>query len=500
MNFIFKQIALLFLLLNYSEAQSLFEKFNTGKIYAGEIVAEVDSIKITAEEFFYSYEYGPAFPKQQSASKEVHLKYMINEKLLALAGFKSGLYNNREITEVHKDIEADIAAEELFKDKIIAFISIDEKEIEDIVKSKNVELEISWLAADEEDILKYIQILKDNSKYDSLFSAQLNDSVFSDQRKMNVTEFQLRKKNPQLCEVIDTMEAGQISSPIFANKEWYLIRLENKTKNLMINGSEFINKSKEARAYLTKGKADSLSDLYVNNLMADNEPVIKRDAFNILRSYLGKFILPREKFDDWNLENRLEYALNNLGKNFDDEYSEIFLVEAVENRLSVAEFIFWFRNREQYIKMDYESLDEYSRSLEQLVWRMTRDKLLAKEAREVGYFDKQKVRKQSLWWKEKISSSAFQNHLSNSIILEKAEIVSSKKHNNFDEELRGKIFRELEDLKSEYRIIIYKNALDNINVSSKNHPREIELHTVKKGGLIPRTPYPTIDYLWKDFQ
>ena len=53
-------------------------------------MAEVGNIRITAEEFVYSYEFGPAFPKRKEDSKRTYLNYMINEKLLSLYGYEKG--------------------------------------------------------------------------------------------------------------------------------------------------------------------------------------------------------------------------------------------------------------------------------------------------------------------------------------------------------------------------------------------------------------------------
>ena len=67
-----------------------FEEYQNSKI-KNEIVAEVGPFKITAEEFLYSYEFGPAFPKRKDNSKQTYLNYIINEKLLALDGYEKGI-------------------------------------------------------------------------------------------------------------------------------------------------------------------------------------------------------------------------------------------------------------------------------------------------------------------------------------------------------------------------------------------------------------------------
>ncbi|MCB0753569.1 MAG: hypothetical protein KDC52_19010, partial [Ignavibacteriae bacterium] len=54
-------IIIFYLLLEQLFAQTLFSDNNSGIVNPNDILASVDTINITAEEFFYNYEFGPAF-------------------------------------------------------------------------------------------------------------------------------------------------------------------------------------------------------------------------------------------------------------------------------------------------------------------------------------------------------------------------------------------------------------------------------------------------------
>ena len=82
---------------------------------------------------------------------------------------------------------------------------------------------------------------------------------------------------------------------------------------MITNETEFDKLKSESEQAITKSKLDILSDEYVKNLFITENPIIKRDAFNLLRSYLGKFILTPEKYSEWELDEKLDVALNNLG-------------------------------------------------------------------------------------------------------------------------------------------------------------------------------------------
>ena len=140
-------LPLFYLSLGYS--QNLFFEDEQNSKIKNEIVAEVGPLKITAEEFIYNYEFGPAFPKRKENSKLTHLNYMINEKLLALDGYGNGMMEKETARVILSDIEADLATEEMFQEEIIPEIKVDSTEIERVIKKKLSEYYIKWLFAED---------------------------------------------------------------------------------------------------------------------------------------------------------------------------------------------------------------------------------------------------------------------------------------------------------------------------------------------------------------
>ena len=98
------------------------------------------------------------------------------------------------------------------------------------------------------------------------------------------------------------------------------------------------------------------------------------------------------------------------------------LVNCKNINISLDEFIIWYRNREQYIKLSKNDLTGFSKSLENLVWLMIRDKLLTDKAFQNGYDKTDWVKKQADWWRDKISYSVYRNELANSVTLNSEEI------------------------------------------------------------------------------
>ena len=489
-----------------SYPQDLFNDKNQNSINKNDIVAEVDTIKITAEEFYYNYEFGPAFPKRKNNSKETHLKYLINEKLLALDGYDKKIIEQDYPKGVFNDIQSDLASEELFRQEILPKVEINENEIEKVIKKKLIEYEIRWLYSENQQSIEYyLKQLNNSIPFDSLFYAQINDSVFADDRQMKSSLYNIYVKNPVFGQILDTLQVGSLSSPIKTDDGWYIIMIDNVLENLISNETEQQKLRYESIEALTKSKMAVLSDQYVSGLFVDENPIIKRDAFNILRSYLGKIILTPENYSGWELDKKLDIALSNLGLKRNDKYPGISLVIGNNNNFSIDDFIIWYRNRDEYIKFVKENLIDYSKSLENYVWLMVRDKLLAKTSIEKGYDKTSWVKKQSAWWKDKIAYSAYRNQLANSVTLNSEEISLVKAKGKSQSEilsykLTEKILHKILELKQKYKVVINKDVLDKIQVSSENDKKAIDMYFVKRGNLIPRPLYPSIDNDWASWE
>jgi hypothetical protein len=493
---------------SYPFQDSLKSQAPANELILDEIVASVGPIIITAEEFSNSYEFGPAFVKRKTDSKSRYLKYMIYEKLLTLDGYSRNLDKEEEITSLIKDFESDLATEEMFKEDILYKIEISEKEVDTIVTQKQLELEIRWLFMEsEEELNSYTNTLQSEVQFDLLYQLQFEDSIYLDDRSMKINRYQLGKKNPELAEIIDTLPVGQISNPIEADDGWYIFKIHNVWQNVITTESEMIRLRQESINSLKKIKMDKLSDDCVHKLLLDQDPIIKRQGFDILRSYLGIYNLTEEKYNEWDLSQKLDKALAALQVT-KENIGQTILIEMNDGTMLLEEFLIWYRNRSQYIKYNKTNLQSFSSSVESLVWRMVRDELLTTQAHERNFQQTETVLKQSQWWKDKIVYSAVKKDIVESVGLEEEEVrynsLESLDVKSNDEKINTEITRrlllKLNELKREYEIIINEDVLEKITVSEENNPKSIDFYTVKKGGLIPRTPYPTIDFEWINWE
>lgn len=467
------------------------------------ILAQIGDKEITVREFLTSYEFGPAFPKRIKNSKKHFLDYMINEKLLALKGYAEGVDDSAGVKEMLAAIKGDLATGEMFKDDILKNIKIKKSEIDKAVTEKQINYKIRWLySPDKNLLLNYESELKKGVQFDSLFNLQLNDSVFADQRSMEIDKFKLKTRNPEMADIVDTLKPGVISKIKKTSDGWYIFKLDDIWKNMIVTQSELTEEETDAEEAIKKEKMDYESDIYIDNLLKSETPVIKGNTFVIIRSYLGGYELPKEKYENWNLGERLKEQIEKLNIKKND-YGKLTLVTLKDAAINIDDFLYWYRMKSQFIKLNKENFNKFSASIEYYIWQMVRDNLLVKRAYARGYQNKETVKQQLKWWKDKIVYAVTRDKIINSIKLNMNEnkIKSLPKPDEKNTmEVTKKILHEVLALKQKYKIEINKDLLNKISVQDSNNPKAVDIYIVKKEGIFPRPAYPTIDMLWQNWQ
>jgi len=467
------------------------------------VLAKVGNKKITVREFLCGYEFGPAFVKRDKDSRRLYLKYMINEKLLSLDGYKKGYADSSRVKDLLNAIEGDLASKELYKDDIFKRVNISTDELNRAIEENKITYQLKWIYAPTADSMDfYVTELGKGVSFDSLFNMQLKDSVYADQRTLKETKFKLSMRNDSLFKDVDKMKAGDISEPIKGPDGWYIIKLEDVWKDMITTQTEYEKEKYDSRQALTLNIADSVSDKYVRAMMLEHNPIIQARSFDILRSYMGNYVLPENKFKAWKLDERMKKEVEHYDSLKAPEITKLTLVKLTGGEISLSDFINWYKMRDEYLKFNETGFNPFSASLEQMIWQMVRDQLLIQQAYARGYQNKDIVKQQVNWWKDKIVYAVLRDEIAKSVGLN-IELPSTVKKNDYSDkkqEMIAKIFRKLQQLKKEYKVEINEKVLNEIQVQDKNDPRAIDVYMVRKGGTFPHPVYPSIDYSWQDWE
>jgi hypothetical protein len=491
--------------------------------YERQIVAVVGNKNISAKEFQLNYEFGPAFLKRSKSSKERYLKLMIYEKLLAIEGYNAGLDRKDNVIRSCTAYSDDIMTEELFKEEVMNQVKVSNTEIEKAVPLENIKVSLRWLySEDKNDIFKLRELLNSGSSFDSLYSLQLNNEVTESDRSLNSSFFRLQMKNPQLASVVDKLTPGEYSKPIHVDDGWYIVGIENIWTNVLTTEMEINKVRHELERSIFKQKLDIASDIYIQDLMNAQNPEIDQNVFSRVVYYLNKEFLYPKSYQPDILQKLLPQASNDTNLDINN-YTDQILVRSKSYQIQLQDFIDWYRPRMAYLKFSSKSAENFILSVQQTVWRMIRDYFLVQKAKSLELHKSKGVKIQTEWWQDKIVYNAMKSEIAMSIVFNDDDLLdyyhsnlknyldSDNKPIAFDKAKRNvqsdyirekymdKMMRQVLNLTQKYKIEINDSVLQNIKVEDEENPKLIDMFIVKKGGLLPRQPYPTIDWEWQQW-
>lgn len=447
-----------------------------GSITPSAVVAKVGPISVTAEEFINSYEFGPAFYKREKDSRRKFMDFLVYEKLLALEAYDRHLDTARDVRDLLYEIEADLAGEQLYRNEILNTVTVDQDEIDRSIADEMIELKFRWLYAEtEEQIIQYAGHIKNSSTFDSAYNAQNPDSAARNERMLSLTLRELKKKNLRAAEVVAYLSKNEISKPLKGDDGWYLFILDDRMETVLSTQSEVDNMRYSIYKSLVKAKSDSLSDLYVRNLMDIEQPVISGKAFSEMNDEMWKNFQKTDNFTK---------VLSSSGLH---SMSHKTLVRMKSFEITVGGFLQWAQLRSTYIRPELKSKQKYYVSLEAIVWKAVRDRLIIRRAAEMKTFDDPSVRNQIRLWRDKV-------------VYQKLKLQTAaqlKQDNSYAFEYKKTIFKKVMQLKSKYKVTIDEKLLNSINVSDEDNPQSVDMYAVKKGGTFIHQMYPVIDYEWQ---
>jgi hypothetical protein len=486
------------------------------------VLARVGPTVVTVREFMATSVFGPAFVKRQPETRKRTLEFIINEKLLALT--VRGDQNDPRVLSTLEVLEGDFATEELFRDDVLAHVSVSEGEEQEAMTQQLTMISLRWLyRKDERPAAALSRQLRAGISFDTLYRREVVGSAITrDDRGMRATLFEIRRRNPAMAQLAQRIAVGHASDPVKGPDGFYVLRIDSLTRNVIQTETALSQLKSDVRRALMKMKADSLSDLYVRSRMRNADPVIERPVFDLLRAYLGSRILSREKFKAFDLAKNLQSDASDF-RNIEN-YGDRSLVKLSKGSVTLGEFLTWYRVRETNMSFRTNAPQAFFLSVEDVIWRMVRDRLLVKAAYDRGLQRRPGVTTQLRWWNEKLLYQVAKDSIKKTIGWSDTTLRdyytqqpgsfrdSSGRLRPFDQvkddvlrewyegELAWRVLRALNRAKQQFPVTVDEGALKSIPVDAENDPRAIEVYAVKKGGTFARPAFPTIDTFWQSWQ
>jgi hypothetical protein len=298
------------------------------------------------------------------------------------------------------------------------------------------------------------------------------------------------------------------------------VKIDSGWRDVTMSATESGKQEDEARRALTEEKSDSLSDIYVRKLMLSRNPVIVRETFNVLESWLMRIWARPERYARWDIAGRLpgdsSRAVERVGASVQDT-----LVALSRGCIRLGTFLSWYRARDTYFKLDPATEQGFFLSLEDLVWRMVRDRLLVERAITRNLQERDPVKKQLRWWEDKLLYDEEKAYLASSVDMSDSalrafydantrqyrtdsgavqpfeRVRESVRKDCYAFGLKKNMLHVTIALKRKYRVVVNDAVLTGLPVDVENDPRAIDVYIAKKGGTFPHPAFPVIDFEWQ---
>ena len=260
------------------------------RIPEDQIVARVGSRIITVDEFRRNYEFGFPNLKKGPDRKRSYLNFMIDEKLLALEGFRQGLDKSERVQQLEKELLDELLIEEHFKSEVNSKITVTPEEIREAITRSSVGWKLRYWA---EPNLKYASSVSQAMKKQGY--AKVVDEILKNNPELNLRpeEFETdylswTDVSPEMLDAIKDCPIGEISDPIEMNGVYFIFQIVDIQRG-PLSDYDYDSRASSMRQTLFYRKLEAEAAKYVKQFMTPKNVVTKGDAFRTLANGLAEW-------------------------------------------------------------------------------------------------------------------------------------------------------------------------------------------------------------------
>lgn len=353
--------------------------------------------------------------------------------------------------------------------------------------------------------------------FDSVYAAADSSGGF----RKATDYFHLKMNSPEIFKLMSGEKEGSVSEPVRGPDGYYIFRIDETSLSPITTDYEKTNLSQQLENEIKQHEADIASDAYVEELMKSVQPVIKRNAFNLLCGNIASEYLPRDKFDDWHLSRLLMSEAGPIRGDQVRNHSSVPLIDFNGGNVNLGEFFEWYNLRSANFNIAADTRNKIMSIVESYVRRMLRDKLLVKQTVKEGLNRSETYKSQMKKWNAKLSYLSLQRHLSGLMRTDSESVVRYFLENYPDYGKSGDTTLDLgekyDGAKRDYVEFMTRSSLlhtigfarqyvkveenypvvDRLALPPQSGHNPVEVLFFKTGRTFPRKAFPTIDDVWQ---
>lgn len=278
---IFISLGLLFFVISCSKDSSDREQL---------VIAQVGSKEITVQDFRINYEFGYAHLRRTDSGEDPRkqiLDLMITEALLSEEGYRLGLQNNNEIQTRSAQLNSELIMEQVFTDKVLNKVKVDDEVIRDAIVRSTVSFKIRFYPANSYDGALYVRGLAQEIGFDQALDiiSKSNEMGLISPSDFITPEMTWLDLDPDFLESISTLNPGELSTPIPVEDHWFIAEVMEINQQ-SLSEADIQNKWDQTKQILERNKASAAASVFVSSLMQPLDVKVDATSFRILASIL----------------------------------------------------------------------------------------------------------------------------------------------------------------------------------------------------------------------
>lgn len=408
----------LFLILFFATAFMLFCEKETPE----PTIARAGDTTIPLSEFRERFEFTPhiSMTKNKEKNKQVVLLSLLGEKLLVEEAHARDLNKNEKYLTFIQQMKKEAVVEKLFDEEIASKIHIADEEVKQGFFRSQSKLKLEVLTFDNQEQAQQAEkLIADGQTLTQVKHALQSDTFISADSVLTI-DLEWGKAHPALEDVAYSLKPEQVSAPVFADGKYFILKLVNRTRNILITESDYLNQAPSVRKKIIQRRRSEYFDHYMRELMADKGVRVAHDVFDLVADHLEKY---------YNIVDSLsqpETAIKDITPTLDKD--EDFKKYLKDTFARFSDGSTWtveeFTKKLMFgpYRLNTDSAEKLRKSLRAVVRRMTEFETLAKKGESLGLDKTYFVKYQTKMWGDSFLGQTVRQMIIDTVSVSNADI------------------------------------------------------------------------------
>jgi len=452
------------------------------------VIARIGDTSITGLEFQRDFEQGFPELKRGADPRASYLEHMIDERLLAMEGYRIGIDSSSSVQRRIKSLTNELLVGKIFDEDAARSVHVKPSDIDSLRRLDAVRFALRFIPAPDPEFADTVRKRFVDEGFDAalaMIAAGSGDGLSLMSASLETGLLSAAELDPAVWEAIRSLPVGTISEPIAYRNSFLLVEVIDivRTPITADPGPEALERYRKiAYAEQSQRAARSL----IQRTVADSNLRLKGSVYGRLEQALWQWLNNRDvepKNDYLTLGAQLATDISPYAKSLRDLGPDT-VMETSQRSWSVAEFL------EEYPHDRYpvstRSFEEFRSDLYDAFGLLVRDRSFIRLAIEEGYDSDPSLQTEVRRWSDKWTYQAYRSLIADSVSVDEDDILVyfERYRSNWPDasslkEVRPEVERQvrhaktravLEDilveLRSTTRIEIDRDALELISIPS----------------------------------